>query len=278
MIYLIFAMRVEAEPFIERYNLKKNKRFTRMDVFENDNVAAVISGTGILRAGLSVTEYLSSRAIGIEDFLVNVGICGCTYDNADAPGKIFICNKIESDGISRTFYPDMLYKNAFEESDITSCTGVIADRSLVKTGLVDMEAAGVYAAGIRFMRTSQIAVIKIASDMCDGTIPDKAQVIQMISKRCNTICDWISGIADYRKTLNSSVMTAEEISATEQLSDMLSCSETMSNILKQHLIYYKLTGIDICKMISEFIEDNALTEKVHKKEGKVLLELICNYT
>ena len=61
MLYIVTALYIEAKPLISLFNLKKDNTFTKFQVFSNENIKLIISGTG-----LSFGELLvgcASRAV-----------------------------------------------------------------------------------------------------------------------------------------------------------------------------------------------------------------------
>lgn len=260
MIYFIFAMKAEAQPFIEKLGLKKNTAYRRMDVFEDENSVVAITGTGILRAAMSVTELLSTMEISKSDILVNVGICGMKSnpDGKENIGDAYICNSIISCYDGRTYYPDMLYRTPFDEGRLVTVNKPEDGEQYSDTcdsravTLVDMEAAGVYEAAIRFMNSDQISFIKIVSDMCDGRYPKPDEVPDITGRHAEEIIKWADVVHGFRqKDVGMELSTAEKEWINE-VADRHRYSVTRREMLKRKVMYSKVTGADITK---EYIEN-----------------------
>lgn len=249
MVYYICALQCEAVPFIRRLNLKKNPSYTRMDVFENENSTVMVAGSGMLNSAMSVTELLTSGGVSDGDFIVNVGICGY-MGNRDVPlGTALICNMIKSEYNGRKYYPDMIYKPPFEEYQLITYNNAVHDGTGRGEYLADMEAAGVYEGAIRFAKTSQIAFIKIVSDYCDGNFPSKNQVEGYVGENVDTITGWAENVHELLNSTHREGLTAEEEMLMNITADRLRYSVTRRNQLKNQLIYEKIMGKDIVKIM-----------------------------
>lgn len=251
MIYYICALQCEAVPFIRRLNLKKNPAYTRMDVFENENSTVMVAGSGILNSAMSVTELFASGGVSAGDFIVNVGICGY-MGNRNLPfGTALICNMIKSEYNGRKYYPDMIYKSPFEEYQVITYNNAVHDGKGRGECLADMEAAGVYEGAIRFVKTSQIAFIKIVSDYCDGNFPSKNQVESYIDENADDIIKWAESVYELINSTHKAGLTAEEELLMNATADRLRYSVTRRNQLKNQLIYEKIIGKDIVKIMED---------------------------
>lgn len=249
MIYYICALQCEAVPFIHRLKLKKNMAYTHMDVFENESSTVVVTGTGLLKSAMSVTELLTSANIGDKDFIVNVGICGYIGSGNILLGTAFMCNSIEAEYNGRKYYPDMIYESPFEECKIITCNNVVTDSAKDDEYLTDMEAAGVYESAIRFVKTSQIAFIKIVSDYCDGNYPSKEEAEGYIGRNADTIIEWAENVQNQLRLNHKEVLTSEEIFLMNETADRLRYSVTKRHLLKNQLIYEKIVGKDIMELM-----------------------------
>lgn len=245
MVYYICAMRFEAEPFIKRLDLKKNTYYKRIEVFENDICAVLVTGTGFLKAAISVTELLSTRDISDGDLIINVGICGYMGENNFAKGTAFICNCIKNGYDGRTYYPDMIYKSPFRECSLITYSSVVSGSAQRKDCMADMEAAGVYEAAIRFFKTNQIAFIKIVSDYCDGQYPLKEEAGEYVDINADMVIRWAEEVSEDLDSDAEVELTEEEIEALERTVQRLHYSVTRRNQLKKQMVYEKVMGRDV---------------------------------
>lgn len=208
MIYIVTAMYPEAHPFITRFQLKKDTSHTRFQVFLNKEIrlCLIISGTGPVPAAVAVSSICTEYGAGRKDFLLNAGVCAqignkdeCAYqaNNFCRTGEIFLCSKIKEHGTGRTFYPDILYRHKFKETQIITgiqpyektAPGITADTDLC---LYDMEAAAIYQAGAYYFGPHQMSFLKVISD--DGNIKSvtPAQIEGLIAENMESIADYIS--------------------------------------------------------------------------------------
>lgn len=67
MIYIIVALKAEAQAFVDKYKLKN---------YKNDSIEVVISGMGASAIAIAAKEVL--KKITKDDAIVNVGICGAS--------------------------------------------------------------------------------------------------------------------------------------------------------------------------------------------------------
>ncbi len=65
MIYIILALKAEAQAFVDKYKLKN---------YENENIKVIISGMG--KENMKNSTCHALRSFTQEDTVVNVGICG----------------------------------------------------------------------------------------------------------------------------------------------------------------------------------------------------------
>lgn len=249
MIYYICALKCEAAPIIRRLGLKKNPSYTRMDVFENESSVVMVAGSGMVNAAMSVTELLCRMGAGDRDFIVNVGICGY-MGNKDMPlGTALMCSRIKSGFNGREYYPDMIYRSPFKECAAVTFENAVNDYSGKGEYVADMEAAGIYESAIRFVRTSQIAFIKIVSDYCDGIYPTKEQAESYIEENADTITEWAESIHDLINSKRAEGLTADEESLMNDVADSLNYSVTRRHQFRKQLIYDKITGKDVVKIM-----------------------------
>ena len=68
MIYIITALKIEAQAFVDKYKLSKNK--------SNDKISIVVSGLGKDKMYETASKLLLD--MNDEDIFVNVGICGAS--------------------------------------------------------------------------------------------------------------------------------------------------------------------------------------------------------
>ena len=48
MIYISVALGVEAKPIIKYFNLKRDNEIKKLQVFKNERITLIVTGTGVL--------------------------------------------------------------------------------------------------------------------------------------------------------------------------------------------------------------------------------------
>lgn len=281
MIYIVTAMYAEAHALIAHFQLKKDAEYTRFQVFcrREPDICLIITGTGNIAAAVAVSSICTELKAGDGDFLMNVGVCAGI--NTNQTGQIFLCNKIKEQTTGKTFYPDMLYRHSFAETQIL--TGAVpfsetgrkeAIRIMgEKFFLYDMEAASVYQAGVRFLGPHQMSFLKLISDNGDSgkVTPDEIQ--RIMDKNINGIAGYIEQLQIAVKREGQKQILLEDTGeeTMERLCQDMHCSEAMRASVMQHIRYCILAGIDY----KHIIQDMYLEEKLpckDKKEGKQCFE------
>ena len=91
MIYILTALRPEADGLIKQYQLKKVKD-KPFEVFSSEEMKLVVSGVGKINAAAATSYILSDSDINYnhEDFFLNFGICGTLKKRADSWRNVFM--------------------------------------------------------------------------------------------------------------------------------------------------------------------------------------------
>lgn len=290
MLYIITAMHAEAAPFIKHYNLKRDRVMKRYELYtsKQDEFLLLITGTGKLSAAMAVTELLVTHVPSNGDYLVNIGICGSRgYPACDVfsvsditslsvsrsagflkdTAPVYIINDILDHDTGRHYYPDMLFKHAFIETGLETCSVVINDKSLVTMPLVDMEASAIYQAAASFFSPHQMAFLKIPSDMLDTTQVTRETVTEIIETKLAVICEWLSGFSGFLQ-ISVPCLNSSEQMLFDDLSCKLNLSVTMQEQLHQLFIYHKLTKGNL----NDIILPDITNERITNQKRKILFE------
>lgn len=266
MIYLAVAMGSEAKPIISHFNLKRDNSIKKLQVFKNEKITLIITGTGILKSAISLTHILSKVEINKNDFIFNIGICGSS--KAFKIGEIIICNKVVNSVSKKCWYPDMIFSHPFIEGSLESFEVSVHSDELVSTDCVDMEGAGIAEAGSLFFETSQIQFLKIVSDYLDNNVK-KENIEKLISESLLKIEKWINKVESSIKYVNIG-LTEQELGEIRNFSNKFKFSQTMFNRIRELLNYFKIKG----GKIEEILEDFVNCEVKDKKEGKKIFDEI----
>lgn len=275
MIYLFTALYPEAQGLISRYHLKKEiSSGLRFQTFynEREGIQLTITGAGEIAAACAVSSICIKYGAGVGDFLVNLGICA-----ADATrGSLFFCHKLMEQATGKTFYPDILYAHECMEATLITSSVVQSQRKMQESTmqqkaedivLYDMEAAAVYQAGSYFFGPHQMSFLKVVSDFGEEQRIKPSDVAAIMDANADKIDVYLKMLKSLEETSEKSDPKAEE----ENLYQDLHCSETMRADLRQHLRYWKLSGIHYESVLEQMYEDGRLPCR-DKREGKLRIE------
>jgi len=79
MLYIITALKPEAQAFVDKHKLTKTKcgNFT---LFLGTNIKVIISGLGIVNAKIATTVIIEKFRPKKDDIFLNIGICGANKE------------------------------------------------------------------------------------------------------------------------------------------------------------------------------------------------------
>ena len=186
---VIVSLRSEAKPLIERWKLKplqRNQIEERFQLFYNDGIYLAISKVGKLASAIATTALLTTLPRKQPTPIVcNVGIAGSSIKSL-LPGTLAYIHKV-TDTASRTrYYPDILLKHHLYEAPLETHDSPVTNPPKHET-LVDMEGSGFMQAALHFVAPSALVVLKVVSDMCDGTRILPADATRHIEANVDTI-------------------------------------------------------------------------------------------
>lgn len=271
MIYIAVALTVEAKPLITYFKLKKDNEIKKYQVFKNEEIILMITGSGMLQGAIAVTYVLGSLDIGEEDIFLNLGICGAVKDNISI-GDIILCNKIINNSSKKNFYPDMLFKHKFREGTLETFFHVVDKRielDKIQGEIVDMEGAGICEAASLFFSQYQINVIKIVSDYLSTSEITPEKVMELIENKIDKIAKWL----EERKKIcvgNKEIFTFEEKENIKKIEENLKLTESMHYEFIELMQYYKIQNKSIENIILKY-SDIKIKDK---REGKINFERI----
>jgi len=150
MIYIVTALKPEAQAFVDSYKLKKTK-LTPFTLFFNDTIKLIISGIGVTNARNATQTLINHFDITDDDIYLNVGICGAntTYEI----GELLTIGSILYDKQSYVFDTQKLQITCLDK-EATDTTHRI----------VDMESFGFYDAVIHSPAIQKFYILKVVSD------------------------------------------------------------------------------------------------------------------
>ncbi len=150
MLYVVVALKSEAQAFVDRYKLTKSKLST-FTLYSNANMKLIISGLGNINARNATQTLINHFDITDEDKYLNIGICGAS--SAYEIGDVFEIGSI--------VYEEDIYSFDKGKKQITCLD---AEASEAKHDIVDMESYGFYDAVIHNPAIKNFSIIKVVSD------------------------------------------------------------------------------------------------------------------
>lgn len=184
---IITALRDEAEPFIDRFKLAKDKNQSDLRVFNDENCSLLITGVGVDRVKSTLPVFLE-RIPDIDNVvLFNVGIAGGHPDKTEI-GEVYPVNKVTNDETHDKYFLTIPAKNEFDTMFLTTVAKGITTGHVDYEGLVDMEAAIIIATAISYLNIDKIAVIKVVSDHMDIAEWSSLDVCEIIRSKLDSIC------------------------------------------------------------------------------------------
>ena len=204
MLIWVSALHCEAKPVIDYYRLKKAASYHAFDLYQNQDMACVISGMG-KTAVAAATGWVAALFHDRSDKTwINLGSAGAA---SDLVGELFWVDKI-TDQSDRGFFPVPTFKH-----DLPSRSCLTLDEPSTEYPddfLLDMEASAFFATATRFSSAELAHCLKVVSDNQDHPQSrDKATISQLIQNQISSI----TSFADKLKVLGEN-LSQYEIDAT----------------------------------------------------------------
>lgn len=151
MIYIVTALKPEAQAFVDKYKLKKIK-VRDYSLFWSDTMLLIISGVGVTNARLATQALINLYDITDDDIYLNIGICAATSTH-----EIGALMKIDA-----ILYEGTQYFLKEKQTHIITC---LDEEAFEEKGvLVDMESFGFYDAVIHSPAIKNFFIFKVVSD------------------------------------------------------------------------------------------------------------------
>ncbi|MFA6192790.1 MAG: hypothetical protein WC665_10605 [Sulfurimonas sp.] len=151
MLYIITALKPEAQAFIDRYRLQKSK-LGDFNIFTNKETTLIVSGLGIKNATLATQTLIDHFDITDDDMYINVGICGASKEYKI--GELLQIGAIN--------YKNQTYTANQKIQTTIECLDEEAKDK--KYEIVDMESFGFYDAVIHSPAIKNYSIFKVVSD------------------------------------------------------------------------------------------------------------------
>lgn len=173
MIYLVIALKSEAQAFVDRYKLKKTK-LGNFTLYFDEEKFLIISGIGIVNAREATQTLINYYDISDDDIYLNVGVCGASKEYKI--GSLLEIGEVVHHGITHPF-----------KKDKQSIVCVDEAMSEAKYDLVDMESYGFLDAVSHSPVIKNFHILKVVSDHFEPEKVTKEFTKSLIFKAINDI-------------------------------------------------------------------------------------------
>lgn len=151
MLYIVVALKPEAQAFVDRYKLNKSK-LDNFTLFFNKNMILIISGLGVDNSTQATQTLINHYDITDNDIYLNIGVCGA--NNNYEIGELLEIGKIE-------YGLKIINLQSQSKKTITCLDKEAIDNS---NAIVDMESFGFYDAVIHSPAIKNYHILKVVSD------------------------------------------------------------------------------------------------------------------
>lgn len=255
-IAIVCALYPEAKSFIKYWKLKPVKSLGNWQVFQNDKIVLIISGTGKI-ASASAVSYLLSVNRYLQK-IWNIGVAGSSKQKI---GDIFVIDQICDQSGQRTFYPDILANFKIPAANLLTVDQL--DLSPKEIDLIDMEGSGFFQSANSFLNSDQIALLKVVSDNNQQGQINPSEIEKLIKNKLELITSIVvAGI--FEKSQESSFLNINSEINLLISKAHFTFSEKVQ--LKKILLDLKVQNKQKLKdVIKKIIQDLGLS-KMNKKE------------
>lgn len=267
MIFIITALKIEANPLIEHFKLKKDMDIHLFPVYKNSDIILIISGVGKIKSAMAVMYLLSTFKTSLEDVLLNIGFCGTNNIKYNI-GTMVAINKVTDTDTSKDYYPDVFIKEKISFANLCCYSKPVTREE--KEVFCDMESAGIMEASKKSYYAHQVILLKIISDYLNPRKLDKNRLNNFVKVNLPLI----EKILQQAVCLNSSFkginLDENEVNLLDIISQNLRFSKVMGKMLAKDAVRAKAKGVDIYNAINSFSK----TTVNSKLEGKKIFEKI----
>jgi purine-nucleoside phosphorylase len=174
MIYIVVALKGEAQAFVDKYKLSK-KSVLGFTLFQNDKMSLIIGGMGVQNARAATQTLINLYDITDEDIYLNVGICAASREYEI--GELLRINAVS--------YQEQFYKLIHKEGATLTCV----DEQLAHQvhEIADMESFGFYDAVIHSPAIKNFFIFKVVSDHFEPQKVTKDGAKMLIFKHLDAI-------------------------------------------------------------------------------------------
>jgi purine-nucleoside phosphorylase len=179
MIYIVSALKSEAQAIIEKFKLKKSNS-KELSFFHNEHIILIVCGLGVDNCKIKTTLVIDYFNINDKDYLFNIGICGA--NNTHNIGSLYELSIIK-------FHNKLFILNT-NTQNIIECLETPSNNN--QLCIVDMESLGFYEAS---KNIKNVRMFKIVSDHFEPHKVTKDKTKKLVSAKLGEIiekssCNW----------------------------------------------------------------------------------------
>ena len=214
MIHFICALKSEAAPLLEFFQLKSLPGNRPFNIYLNKDksISLTVSGIGKTSSAAATSYTFAALPCRQNEIWVNIGMAGHRSHNI---GEIFICNKITDAGSDRKWYPHPVFESEIARNSLLTLDRPSTDYD---DNLFDMEASGFLSSATRFSYLEFIQTVKIVSDNADEPARKlKADAISsLISPHLASIASIVFDLRSTADNLKSKLNTSKYVEAFQE--------------------------------------------------------------
>ena len=253
MLIWVCALACEAKPVIDFYRLKKVRGDEAFDLYRNDDMACVISGTGKLASAAATAWVAARESTHVSPRWINLGIAGAAEHE---PGSLFRLHQIIDAESGKRYYPIIP-----EKWSITGHVGLCLNQPSTDYNteyLFDMESSGFFPTASRFSSAELIRSLKIVSDNQQVQIGrDRQRVSDLIAQNMKHISAQAQALLDLSDPFLSLDITPEAWEAINTLAHFSTTERALLRGLLRYLLNRQYHISNLTRSLSQF--DSAKT-------------------
>lgn len=262
-VLVITALMCEATPLIEAWGLRPLRTTEvaqRFQLFYGDGIYLGVSGIGKMRSAVATSALVTHLLVqDLTPITVNIGIAGAPRGVAER-GDLILVHKVRDVSTNSRLYPDILLKHSLQECALDTHDHPVTTPPTEQT-LVDMECSGFMQAATTLVSPSEVAVLKVVSDNCDGPRLSPDEVSTLI----RSVSDSITNIIRSLRTELSppSRLSADESEALARVVSHARLSVTQRIELERAMLATRARGENLPHSFHEI-----LTQPIKSKDQR----------
>ena len=173
MIYVVVALKSEAQAFVDKYKLRKSK-LGLFKYFSNENIRLIISNIGVENSRNATQALINQFDITDDDIYLNIGICGAS--SSFNIGSLIEIGTLSYKGITYTINNRTKTLTCVDEPMSEGCEEI-----------VDMESFGFYDAVTHNPAIKKFHILKVVSDHFEPHTVTKDTTKKLIFNKIDAI-------------------------------------------------------------------------------------------